>query len=648
MIAARLILVTVLSASLVFVLSLSVTDLRSRAIIEAEAAESARNLAQASVNRVEAVLRSVAKVAEGLARTLESGETGDDELSSLLRRTVEANPEIFGAAVAFEPESPEAPGRRYAPYYHRKGGKIAFVRLDETMNYPLQDWYQIPRELLRSGWSEPYFDDGGGNALMATLSVPFFAGAGETRRFRGVVTADIALDWLTATVGSIKVLQTGYAFLLSRNGTIVTHPVADRIMNETIFSVAEARGDRAMRALGRRMQRGESGFAPYTTYAGIESRLYYAPVPSAGWTLAIVFPEAELFSSVRHLTLTIAGIGAGGLLLLAGIVAQTARSITKPLSALAEATKEISEGKFDAALPASTAQDEVGALSRAFSAMTVALREHIARLVDATAARERIEGELRIARDIQMSILPKMPPFLERKEFGLFAVIAPAKEVGGDFYDFFEMGENRLCLIIADVSGKGVPAALFMAVTKTLIKATAKAGRGAAEILTEVNREIAPGNEQSMFVTVFFGVLDLNTGELVYTNAGHNPPLLIRRGAVPAYLPASRQLVVGAMSGTCYRNERVVLAPGDRLLLYTDGVTEAVNPGGSFYSEARLASEAGRFAGQGIQDAAVDTLASVQAFADGAGQSDDITIMLVEYRGAGEPSWPDRSLGVAS
>ena len=216
------------------------------------------------------------------------------------------------------------------------------------MNYPLQDWYQIPHELRRSDWSEPYFDTGGGNALMATLSVPFFAGTGEARRIMGIVTADIALDWLTETVGSIKVLQTGYAFLLSRNGTIVTHPDAERIMNETIFSLAEARGDRVMRELGRRMQRGELGFAPYTTYAGIGSRLYYAPVPSAGWTLAIVFPEAELFSSARHLTLTVAGIGVAGLLLLAGIVSKTARSITKPLSALAEATKEISEGKFNA------------------------------------------------------------------------------------------------------------------------------------------------------------------------------------------------------------------------------------------------------------------------------------------------------------
>ena len=362
-IAARLILTTVLSATLVFALALAIIHLRAQEILEAQVDESARNLARASVNRVEAVLGSVTKVTEGLARTLETGDLGDSELRALLRRSVESNPEIFGAAVAFEPEALGGANRRYAPYYHRSNGKIAFVRLDETMNYPLEDWYQIPRELRQPEWSEPYFDHGGGEILMATWSVPFYGGVGETRHVKGIVTADIALDWLSEAIGAIKVLGTGYAFLLSRNGMIVAHPEPERIMNNTIFSLAEARDDPAMREMGRRMQRGESGFVPYTNYLGVLSRLYYAPVPSTGWTLAIVFPEAELFAGIRRLTLTVAGIGAVGLVLLAGIVREAAGSITQPLSALAVATQEISEGKFDTPLPASAAQDEVGALS---------------------------------------------------------------------------------------------------------------------------------------------------------------------------------------------------------------------------------------------------------------------------------------------
>ena len=633
-IAARLILATVLSTALVFALVLGVVELRSRAIVEAEVAARARDLAQASVYRVEAVLGAVAKVTEGLARTLESGEIGDQELRTLLRRSVESNPEIFGAAIAFEPAAPGGASRRYAPYYFRDpGGRISFVQLADTQNYPLQDWYQIPRELGRATWSEPYYDEGGGNVLMATLSVPFYAGSGEQRRLKGIVTADIALDWLTKSIGAIKVLDTGYAFLLSRNGTLITHPDAERIINETIFSLAEARNDSAMRELGRRMIRGETGFAPYLTYTGVKSRLYYAPVPSTGWTLAIVFPESELFADIRSLTLTIAAMGLAGLLMLAGVSLRIARSVTRPLGELAAATASISEGRFDVTLPAGTAQDEVGALSRAFKTMTIALREHIRRLLETTAAKERIEGELRVAHDIQMSILPKMlPPFPQREEFDLHAAMITAKEVGGDFYDFFEIDHTHLCLVIADVAGKGVPASLFMAVTKTLIKATAKAGRSAADILGAVNDEIARDNEQSMFVTVFCGVLDLETGEFVYTNAGHNPPILLRRDAAPDWLPTVPQLVVGAMPGTTYRSSSIILGRGDRLMLYTDGVTEAVDLDGAFYAEERLLRDVAQ-PSETVRDGVEALVAAVETFAAGTEPADDITVMLVEYRG---------------
>ena len=634
-IAARLILVTVLSTALVFALVLGVVDYRSQAIVEAEAAQSARHLAQASVYRVEAVLGAVTKTTEGLARTLESGEIGDQELRTLLRRSVESNPEIFGAAAAFEPAALGGQERRYAPYYFRDGDKISSMQLDETENYPLHDWYQIPRELGRAQWSEPYYDEGGSKTLMASLSVPFYSGSGEQRRIKGIVTADIALDWLTKTVDAIKVLDSGYAFLLSRNGTVITHPDAARMLNETIFSVAEARDDPAMRELGRRMIRGESGFAPYLTFKEVKSRLYYAPIPSTGWTLAIVFPEAELFADVRTLTLTVTAMGIAGLLLLAGITLRIARSLTRPLGELAAATAAISEGRFDVRLPSGNAQDEVGALSRAFKAMTIALREHIRRLVETTSAKERIEGELRVAHDIQMSILPKMLPLLpERAEFDLHAAMVTAKEVGGDFYDFFEIDDNHLCLVIADVAGKGVPAALFMAVTKTLLKANAKAGRSAAEILGMVNDEIARDNEQSMFVTVFCGILDLTSGELVYTNAGHNPPVLMRRGAAPEWLPGKPQLVVGAMPATRYCSSSIVLDRGDRLMLYTDGVTEAVDLDGTFYGEQRLLQDVAHSSGS-VRDDVAALITAVESFAAGTEPADDITVMLVEFRGPG-------------
>lgn len=638
-IAARLILVVSLSAAIIFAALLGFNYSRSRALLEREVASSAHHLALASVSRVEAALGKVARAGTTLARHLENSAVGERELRVLLLNVLDNNPEVHGVGVAFEPDAQGAKSRPNAPYLYREGVNIKSSAPEENFAYLHQDRYQIARELDSAGWSEPYYDDGGGNTLMATYSVPFYQSEGGQRRIKGIVSTDIALDWLTQDIGSIKVLDSGYAFLLSRNGAIVSHPVAEDIMNESIFSLAEARADPALREVGRRMLRGESDFIAYTTKAGAASRLYYAPVPAVGWTLAIVFPEAELFADIRQLTWNAAAIGALGILLMALVVVLTARSITRPLSALVAVAGQMSDGNFDVSLPAQTARDEVGELSRAFAAMSRALREHIRQLVDTTAAKERIEGELSVAHDIQMSILPKMlPPFPHHESFNLFAAIAPAKEVGGDFYDFFQIDDAHLGLVIADASGKGVPASLFMAVAKTLIKATARVDRSPAEILGEVNDELSRNNDQSMFITVFFAILDLRSGELCYANAGHNPPLLISRDGAVSYLPRTRQLVLGAMEDYRYRCDTLSLAPGDRLFLYTDGVTEAMDEVGEQYSEQGLLATL-----TGQPPCAIDaltgaTVAAVKQFAGAAPQSDDITIMVVEYLGGPQPA----------
>lgn len=637
-IAARLTLVVSLSAAVIFAALLGFNYSRSRALLEQEVASSAHNLALASVSRVEAALGKVARAATTLARHLEQSPADGRERRLLLRNVLDNNPEIHGVGVAFEADAQPGPARPDASYLYREGVNVKSSAPEENFDYLHQDRYQIARELDRAGWSEPYYDEGGANTLMATYSVPFYQGERGERRIKGVVSTDIALDWLTQDIGAIKVLDSGYAFLLSRNGAIVSHPVAEYIMNESIFSLAEARDDPALREVGRRMLRGESDFIAYTTKAGAASRLYYAPVPAVGWTLAIVFPEAELFADIRQLTLNAAAIGVLGILLMALVVVLTARSITRPLGALVAVAGQMSDGDFDVSLPAQTARDEVGELSRAFAAMSQALRQHIRQLIDTTAAKERIEGELSVAHDIQMSILPKMlPPFPHHESFNLFATIEPAKEVGGDFYDFFQIDDAHLGLVIADASGKGVPASLFMAVAKTLIKATARVGRSPAEILGEVNDELSCNNDQSMFITVFFAILDLHSGELRYANAGHNPPLLIGRGGTLSYLPRTCQLVLGAMEDYRYRSDTLWLVPGDRLFLYTDGVTEAMDEAGEQYSEQGLLATLA-----GLPPCPIDTLtgavvAAIKRFAGAAPQSDDITVMVVEYLG-GKPA----------
>jgi sigma-B regulation protein RsbU (phosphoserine phosphatase) len=249
-------------------------------------------------------------------------------------------------------------------------------------------------------------------------------------------------------------------------------------------------------------------------------------------------------------------------------------------------------------------------------------------------AKHVIEGELKAAREIQMGILPKIfPPFPKRTEFDLHAVIKPAREVGGDFYDFFFVDEDRLCFVIGDVSGKGVPASLFMAVTKTLIKARALNGAPPDQILGGVNGELSQDNGSAMFVTVFCAILNTRTGEVVYANGGHNPPYVIAPGGTVAALSTEPDPIVGAFGGITYRREELQLRPGDGIFLYTDGVSEAMDKSTGFFSTSRLEEGLSALYREPVKEAISGMMARVSAFCDGAEQSDDITMMMIRYIG---------------
>ena len=629
----KLVLVIALFSSVIFAVTLGYNYFRSRVMLQDELESNARNLAMSLVNRVETQLTAVAKVTEGVAGALETSKYTEPQLHSLLRATVENNPEIYGSAIAFEPYAFSAQSRLYAPYYYRENGKIALSRLEKSYQfvpYLYWDWYQIPRELGKLEWSEPYFDEGAGNILMSTCSVPFYEEINGDKQLKGIVSADISLDALTEYISSVKILKTGYAALLSRNGMILAHPMKGSIMNETFFSIAEARQDAYLRELGKKMIRGESGFVHYTSLVGVRSWMYYAPIASAGWTLAVVFPEAELLENVGKLSMAMAAMGFTGILLLTLAVIYIAKTIIKPLQLLTVATDEIASGNFDVDLPIVHSNDEVGVLTHDFQVMQESLKEYIKNLTETTAAKERIQSELKVATNIQASLLPRIfPPFPDHPEFDIYASMVPAKEVGGDFYDFFFIDEKNLCFLIADVSDKGVPAALFMMVAKTLLKTEGQRLGEPDKMLSSVNKILATDNDTCMFTTVFCAILDITTGDVRFANAGHNPPLIIDSQGV-RYLTPKSGLMLGAMTETVFVTERLTLEQEGTLFLYTDGVTEAKNPEGALYGEARLLK-----ALQTAQQADLTNLihyisSEVAHHASGAPQSDDITMLAIK------------------
>jgi len=265
------------------------------------------------------------------------------------------------------------------------------------------------------------------------------------------------------------------------------------------------------------------------------------------------------------------------------------------------------------------------------------VRERTAQLEEALKTisdqKERMEGELNIGREIQMSMIPLVTNFPDYEEFDIAALLKPAREVGGDFYDFFFIDEDRICLCIGDVSGKGVPAALFMAMTKTLIKSRAADDNSPASILTHVNDELSRENPSSMFVTIFAGILNIRTGELYFANAGHNPPYIMENNGKLLKLGNRHGPVLGAISGMTFGQERLQMTPGSILFIYTDGVTEAMDPDGNLFSEKRLEDVLGSKL-EHTSESSLDTVAAkVSEFQGDAEQADDITILSVQFVG---------------
>ncbi len=317
--------------------------------------------------------------------------------------------------------------------------------------------------------------------------------------------------------------------------------------------------------------------------------------------------------------------------------------ISRPLNRLTEYAKELVTHDFstpeniraDIKLLPEKSKNELGELAESFLYMEDSLKKYIKELTETTAIKEKAESELAIARQIQMEILPKIfPPFPHRHELDIFATIKPAKEVGGDFYDFFFMDDDIFCFVIGDVSGKGVPAALFMAVTKTLIKAASIKGLTPDEIMNRVNNDLSQNNDSAMFVTIFFGSLDLKTGEMLYVNCGHNLPLFIRQGKKAKYMRRSQGVIVGAMENVEFKLEKIFIKPGDTIFMYTDGITEAMNEKNNFFSDERLLEDMNTMLDKTIEEKIHGLMDKIKIFSNGAPQSDDITMLTLLYNGA--------------
>lgn len=369
----------------------------------------------------------------------------------------------------------------------------------------------------------------------------------------------------------------------------------------------------------------------------------YAPVfDSKGKAVALMgvdYDMDEILMTIRnHLKQIIIWVSISVLLLIFCYLLITNEILVNPLKQLTKSADQFISKSAESGNRISyhavkiRNRDEIGDLAIAFNKMAHEIQIYILSIAKVTAEKERIETELNVARNIQMMFLPKIfPPFTEHDYFDLYAVMNPAKSVGGDFYDFYFIDENHFCFTVADVSGKGVPAALFMVIAKTILKNQFLSGKTPAEVLTESNNQLAENNDENMFVTVFTGVIEISTGIFTFANAGHNLPLICQNGKT-AWLESEINLVLAAMEDIRYSQSSIKLNEGDQILLYTDGVTESMNEKGELYGNEKLFMEAQRYFIEplGVKEKINCFLESVSSHQKEAQQSDDITILLYQ------------------
>lgn len=521
----------------------------------------------------------------------------------------------------------------------------------------MRPWYIQASNSKDVKWTETY-KDAFGNGLMVTCSKSCFDKDGV---LKGVVSADVTLKALNDKVISTQIGRLGYALLIDEEGNVIARPGLesdDKKWDESYEVDNLTKTDnREFKKIVDNMMARKTGVETCKFESG-EKYIAYAPISSTNWSLAVVMPLDEIAKPIletknkievstkntgNYINRFIADVLKQFGLIFAVLIFVTvliavglSGKMVKPILELNEGVKIAGSGNLDYSLNVNSG-DEIGDLAVAFNKMTQDLKNYIKNLKETTADKERIESELKIAHSIQNSMLPRIfPPFPNRKEIGIYASMEPAKEVGGDFFDFFFIDEKKFCFVMADVSGKGVPAALFMVIAKTLLKNQALLGMPAEEIMTTVNSLLCQDNDECMFVTAFLGILEVDTGRLTFSNAGHNPPLLYRNGGDYNWLECKKGFVLAGMENMRFQASEIELDIGDTLFLYTDGVTEAMNIDGKLFSDERLKvtlNKLKNFSGKELTEGVRN---EIRNHAKEAEQSDDITMMVLKYNGSQE------------
>ena len=543
----------------------------------------------------------------------------------LIHDAMTENSDLAGLSVAFIPDSPAARDAGQSPFVSRQndGSIVHRDLLKDPMPYWDASWFKKGLACQQGCWQLPFLSQSRHRKLVSYSSAMWVDGHAI-----GVVNADVTLDWLQTVLLSMDIPSGTHAFVVDQQGMYLAHDTPDLIGKQADPSVLG----------GLQSKDSSAGWLNLSASNQQDPNVwvYRAPIRGTDWKLGLVVPDELIYADVRHAFLAVLVLGALTLLFLALLTMITIRRFLTPLGVLAERAELVARGALEFALPRVHRHGEIGRLTHAFDKMRRELAAHLVELTRIAREQERLASELEIAQQIQTALLPG-PHYLDARcqNFELYAALKPARTVGGDLYSYFMLPGQRFCIIIGDVADKGIPAALFMARTITLAKAMATRAQSPQQLLQLLNRELCRSNDNCMFVTLLCGFLDAVSGNMTMASAGHDPPAIWGNHAQPQWLPLVSGPALGLDEEASYPIHRVRLKPGDTLLMYTDGVTDAIDETLQSYGAERIIARIAQFREAGNGDPVKFLADDIEHFSAGQGQADDIALLALRWNHVG-------------